>query len=116
MDGVAMKIGGREFVVPPANCWAAKTVMRLERSLGQLKADAVRADGGDNVAAIDAVLGAYTDILMAGLAENYPDLSREEMEKAMPGTVARLDALLPEFFRAMGFDLAGDSPGEAQGR
>jgi hypothetical protein len=68
IDGVQIRMGGREFLVPPLNL---KTIRRLEPKLANLST--VNPSDPSN---LDDVV----EIVHAALSRNYPDLGRDEIE------------------------------------
>jgi hypothetical protein len=97
IDGVKLQIGAAEYVVPPINCWAAKRVAIVSRDA---KAGALTED-------------AWIDVLWEQirlvLADNYPDLSVETLQKAVP--LRDLPDVHAAFMKAAG--AARGEPGEA---
>lgn len=70
IDGVKVKIGRREFIVPPLNLRAVKRV-------GQLVPVMTAGDGSE--ASIDAAI----EVILLAIQRNYPEVTREELEEEL---------------------------------
>lgn len=72
LPGKKIKIGDREFVVPVLSFQGVRKLIRLLKDLGDLTgATELTEDQLDLIA----------DIVLLGLARNYPELTREELEE-----------------------------------
>ena len=91
MEGVAVKIGKRSFVVPPLTMWLSE-----------------RLEAPESYASARAMCDLLRDIVI----ENYPDLTTEELMKVVPATRKRLEATLKEVVQAAMSD-AEPAKGEA---
>jgi hypothetical protein len=74
IEGVAVKMGGETFIVPPLNF---KRLRKLKPILEKVKTSA---PGGDMS---DEQFDASVDIVHTALARNYPDLERERVEELL---------------------------------
>lgn len=66
LDGVQVKIGEREYVIPPLNVKSFKRAQALEPALSS-----------EGPEAIDAAI----EIIHLAVTRNYPDVTREQLEE-----------------------------------
>lgn len=84
LDGVTVKIGRRDFIVPPLNLKAVKRI-------GQLVPVMLREDG--SAESIDAAV----EVIHMAVRRNYPDLTREELEEELDlGNLAAVSLQIAE--------------------
>lgn len=98
LEGKPLKLGRREFIVPEPSIEVAEKVFVWLQGLGA-KSDAA------------AQWKAITEIVLAALEPNYPDLTAEELKKCIP---ARWDRVIKPFCEALDIGQGGDA-GEAKG-
>jgi hypothetical protein len=72
IDGLVLKIGEQEFIVPAVNF---KGVKRIEKLLKKL-CDIPAKGGVLNIDQVDII----TEIVLIGLQRNYPDLTKDQLE------------------------------------
>ncbi len=105
-DGVALRLGGRDWVVPPLNFRQLKALAPVLERVG-----AIGARLGDKE--IDDVVG----LVHAALSRNYPDLAAEDVAELIDlGNAARVVRAVAGVsgLVAVGPEAQGDaSPGEA---
>jgi len=101
IEGVKIKLGGREFVAPPLNFKA------LRKFTPQLPVLTQIGDVPTNEQ-IDVVL----DIVHFALARNYPELTRDELEELLD--LANLTDALQAILGASGLEkTSGEAPAPA---
>jgi hypothetical protein len=98
LEGKPLVLGKREFLVPEPSIEVAEKVFAWLQSLGA-KSDA------------SAQWRSITEIVLAALEPNYPDLTAEELKKHIP---ARWDRIIKPFCEALDIGQGGDA-GEAKG-
>lgn len=96
LEGRPLVLGRREFIVPDPSIDVAERVMLGLKNLG---------DGADAFAQFDA----FTGIVLAALADNYPELTAAELKKCIP---ARFDKVIKPLCEALNLGKDGDT-GEA---
>jgi len=69
-EGVPVKMGGREFIVPPLNFRSLKKFLPIIQTL-QNESDPLK------------MMDIYVDILHAAFSRNYPELKKEELEELL---------------------------------
>lgn len=103
VDGATIKLGEKEYVVPPLNFKALK---KLQNHFGAL----AHISGGQLLTEehIDSVL----EVLLASLQRNYPEMTREFLEEHVD--LANVEPLVMAVVNASG--LRESSAGEATSR
>ena len=69
IDGINIKMAGKEYVVPPLNF---KQLRELKPQIESLNGIAGAPD--------DVQIGAVIQIVLAALSRNYPDLTQDDIE------------------------------------
>lgn len=87
LDGVTVKIGRREFIVPPLNIKSLKRAAKLAP---------VMEGGGEE--SFDACV----DVIHMAVVRNYPDVTRDELEEELDST--NLPTVVNAVLEASGYD------------
>ena len=88
LDGVTIKLGRRDFIIPPLNL---KAVRKVEKLLPVLEGQA------GEVSFLDAA----TEVLTLAVQRNYPEITREEIEDMVD--LGNLPRLIAAVMAASGF-------------
>jgi hypothetical protein len=100
-DGVTMKLGGEDYVLPPLNMARVKKIIPLLEKLQTVKT---------TMEEIDIVI----EVIHLGLSRNYPDITKEDIAELIDLGNAKevIEALLlaSGFARKSGEALAGNGP------
>jgi hypothetical protein len=86
-EGITIKVGGEDMVLPPLNWKAAKRFYK----------DIISGDINDPEKAIDLM----PEMLHVALARNYPELTQAELEDTI--TPGELLAAIPQLLAVSGF-------------
>jgi len=90
LEGVAVKIGRREYVVPPITMWWSEQLGKAEHYASERST---------------------AELVLGLLSENYPDLTAEELMKVLPRTGKRLTATMKAIVTAA---MADTEPAEGE--
>ena len=71
LDGIKVKLGGREYVIPPLNLKGIRAMQARIEIINKSKPDEIFSA---------KYTGAVADVIHTALVRNYPDVTREEME------------------------------------
>jgi hypothetical protein len=86
LDGVTLRIGRRDYVVPPLNLRGVKRVQAL--------APALNSEGPES---IDAGI----EVIQMAVSRNYPDITREQLEEDID--LGNLEGLVKAVVQIAGF-------------
>lgn len=87
LDGVTVRIGRREFIVPPLNIKSLKRAAKLAPVM----------EGGG-----EASFDACVDVIHMAVVRNYPDVTRDDIEEELDA--GNLPAVVDAVMEASGFD------------
>jgi hypothetical protein len=69
-EGISVKLGGREFIVPPLNFKPLRRFLPIVQNL-QNESDPIK------------LMDIYVDILHAAIRRNYPEMTRDDLEELL---------------------------------
>jgi hypothetical protein len=94
-DGVTVKLGGVEYVIPPLNFRALRTIGPRVAGLGSINRIPTEDD-----------LRLITEIVLAALSRNYPEMTAEMLEDLID--VGNMSVLLQAVMGVSGLDRPKD--------
>lgn len=97
LDGVAIKVGRRDLIVPPLNL---KAVRKVEKLLPVLEGRSGEA----------SFLDAAVEVLTLAIQRNYPDMTREDVEECVD--LGNLPRLIEAVMNVSGFGPKGQAAPE----
>lgn len=103
IDGLKIKVGNEEFTVPPLTLGALRRLTPKVKILVTLATDELPDE---------EQLGALTDLALAALKRNYPDMTAERVEEIID--LGNLPVILPAILSAAGLEKRSSRPGEAE--
>lgn len=102
IDGIKLKLGETEYIVPPLNLKALRRLMGKLQGLGALQSGTMPSE--DQVTII-------TDVVHAALLRNYPDITPDVVEECLD--TSNMHQALLAVLHASGFEKKEPGPGEA---
>lgn len=104
-DGITIKMGEAEYVVPPLTLGAVRRLMpKIEQMTGSLKAMTVT----------DETMQAVVEVVLASLKRNYPDMTAEVLEELID--VSNMSLVVSAVLGVSGFVRKEGASGEMTGQ
>lgn len=96
-DGVKMRVGGRELIVP------ALTIKQVR----SLRAEFDQMQGIKDAAPTDDQIGAVTRVIHSAVVRNYPDMTQDDLEELLD--LSTMQAVVKAIMGQSGLEV---TPGE----